>query len=77
MSKNEKWKLIMVGVFLSKGLSKVRHAFDVLIRVMNDVKSQSLVKGEYSIEEDKIISETVQKYGNNMETWGKTKFRIE
>ena len=76
MSENEKWKLIMVGVFLSKGLSKVRHAFDVLIRVMNDVKSQSLVKGEYSIEEDKIISETVQKYGNNMETWEKLSLEL-
>ena len=43
---------------------------------MNDVKSQSLVKGEYSIEEDKIISETVQKYGNNMETWEKLSLEL-
>jgi len=69
--KNIKWKLIMVGVFLSKGLTKVRHAFDVLIRVMNDIKSQTLVKGKYSIKEDNIIKEIVQKYGTNMETWKK------
>merc|ERR1712218_84429 len=70
-SENVKWKLIMIGVFLSKGLTKVRHAFDVLIRVMNDVKSLTLVKGIFSIEEDNIIIETVQKYGNNEETWKK------
>ena len=71
ISENVKWKLILIGVFLSKRLTKVRHAFDVLIRVMNDVKSQSFVRGEYSIEEDKIIIETVQQYGNNKETWKK------
>jgi len=74
--KNIKWKLIMVGVFLSKGLTKVRHAFDVLIRVMNDIKSQTLVKGKYSNEEDNIIKETVQKYGNNKETWEKLQVEL-
>ena len=66
----------MVGVFLSKGLTKVRHAFDVLIRVMNDIKSQTLVKGKYSNEEDNIIKETVQKYGNNKETWEKLQVEL-
>jgi len=74
--KNIKWKLIMVGVFLSKGLTKVRHAFDVLIRVMKDIKSQTLVKGKYSNEEDNIIKETVQKYGNNKETWEKLQVEL-
>ena len=71
ISENVKWKLIMIGVFLSKGLSKERHAFDVLFRVMNDIKSQTLVKGQYSFEEDNIIKKTVQKYGDNKETWEK------
>ena len=75
ISENEKWKLIMIGVFLSKELTEVRHAFDVLIRVMDDVKSQTLVKGRFSIEEDNIIKETVQKFGNNEETW--EKIRVE
>ena len=71
ISENVRWKLIMIGAFLSNGLAKVRHALDVLIRVMNDVKSQTLVKGRFSIEEDNIIKETVQKYGKSMETWKK------
>ena len=28
ISENIKWKLIMIGVFLAKGLTKVRHALD-------------------------------------------------
>ena len=71
MSENMKWKLIMIGVFLSRGLTKKRHAFDVLTRVMKDVKSLTFIKGEYSIEEDNTIIETVQNYGNNKETWKK------
>ena len=71
ISGNVKWKLIMIGVFLSKGLTKMRHPYDVLIRVMNDVKSKPFVKGVFLLEEDKIIVETVQKYGNNEETWEK------
>ena len=74
-STGAKWKLIMIGVFLSKGLTKVRHAFDVLNRIMKDVKSQNFVKGRYSIEEDYVIKETVQKYGNSKETW--EKLRVE
>ena len=77
ISENVKWKLIMIGVFLSKGLTKVRHAFDVLIRVMNDVKSQTLIKGRFSIEEDNIINDTVNEYGNNEETWEKLRVELK
>ena len=76
ISENVKWKLILIGVFLSKGLTKLRHAFDVLNRVMKDIKSQSLVKGRFSIEEDYVIIETVQKYGNCKETWEKLRAEL-
>ena len=39
------------------------------------VKSQTLVKGRFSIEEDNIMIETVQKYGKSKKTW--KKLRVE
>ena len=39
------------------------------------VKSQTLVKGRFSIEEDNIMIETVQKYDKSKKTW--KKLRVE
>ena len=49
---NVKWKLIIIGTYLSKGLVKIRHALDVLTRVIDDFKSKNTVTGSFSVEDD-------------------------
>ena len=66
-----KWKLIIIGTYLSKGLVKIRHALDVLTRVIDDFKSKNTVTGSFSAEDDAIIMEQVNLHGARTETWEK------
>ena len=63
---NAKWKLIIIGAYLSKGLVKKRHPFDVLFRVVDEIKSKKVVKGSFTPEEDEIISKEVENYGGGI-----------
>ena len=66
-----KWKLILIGTFLSKGLTNIRHVFDVLLKVLEVANPNNYVKGKFSDEEDKIITKHVKKHGNDLETFKK------
>ena len=66
-----KWKLILIGTFLAKGLTKVRHVLEVLLKALELANPNNYVKGKFSSEEDKIITQHVEKNGNTPQTFKK------
>ena len=66
VSHNEKWKLILIGAFLSQKLPYLRHPMDVMNYVVNQIFSK-FDSGAFSPEEDTIILEEIDKCNGNIE----------
>ena len=52
-------------------MAEILHLLDVLLKVLEIANPNNYVKGKFSSEEDKIITQHVEKHGNNPETFKK------
>jgi hypothetical protein len=63
-----KWRLIVIGSYLSRSLPTIRHAIEVLTVTLNTIYPKHNI-GTFTIEEDELILNEVEQHGAIPDTW--------
>jgi hypothetical protein len=73
--KASKWRLVVIGSYLSRNLPSIRHAVEVLTVTLNTIYPKHTV-GSYTQEEDELILNEVEQHGANPDTWHRLRIKL-
>jgi hypothetical protein len=70
-----KWRLVVIGSYLSRSLPTIRHAVEVLTVTLNSIYPKHNI-GSFTIEEDELILKEVEKHGAIPDTWHTLRIKL-